>query len=172
MLPVRTVYNKSWIPFECKVDYFLSSDKTAFDGPVTTVHGIFFNLKKEILLVRHVKRGWEVPGGHIEEGESFLEAMHRELYEESQMSCESLTQLGFLRKEALEEKPINCTYPHPVSYCLFYAGVISEVDVFLGDEKIKEARFFDLSEASQNAWIINYIDYFEAAQNIYFAEPF
>ena len=29
------------------------------------------------------RKGWEIPGGHIEEGESFIDAARREMYEET-----------------------------------------------------------------------------------------
>ena len=35
-----------------------------------------------ILMVQHPERGWEFPGGHIEEGEDPEQALHREMKEE------------------------------------------------------------------------------------------
>ena len=41
------------------------------------------NSRGEILLVRHNRRGWELPQGRVEAGESLLAALHREVHEES-----------------------------------------------------------------------------------------
>ena len=35
-----------------------------------------------ILMVQHPERGWEFPGGHIEDGETPEQALHREMEEE------------------------------------------------------------------------------------------
>ena len=41
------------------------------------------NADEKVLLIRHHKRGWEIPQGRVEEGESLIEALHREVLEET-----------------------------------------------------------------------------------------
>ncbi len=43
-----------------------------------------------VLLVRHHKRGWEIPQGRVEEGESLLDALQRELHEETGVEVEQV----------------------------------------------------------------------------------
>ncbi len=46
------------------------------------------NENNEILLIRHHKRGWEIPQGRVEEGENLIDALHREVLEESGITIE------------------------------------------------------------------------------------
>jgi 8-oxo-dGTP diphosphatase len=50
---------------------------------IVAVSGLITNPQGEILLVRSPKRGWEMPGGQVEEGESLITALQREVQEES-----------------------------------------------------------------------------------------
>jgi 8-oxo-dGTP diphosphatase len=50
--------------------------------------------KKTIVLTRHRRRGWEVPGGKVDAGESPENAAHRELFEETGVKIESLRWIG------------------------------------------------------------------------------
>jgi 8-oxo-dGTP diphosphatase len=46
------------------------------------------NADDEILLISHHKRGWEIPQGRVEEGESLIDALHREVREEAGVDIE------------------------------------------------------------------------------------
>ena len=41
-----------------------------------------------VLLIRNPRRGWEMPGGTAEQGETITEALKREIFEESGILCE------------------------------------------------------------------------------------
>ncbi|MBU0906106.1 MAG: NUDIX hydrolase [Firmicutes bacterium] len=49
---------------------------------------IVINDKNEILLIKDPRRGWEMPGGQVEEGESLQDAAIRETKEESGIDIE------------------------------------------------------------------------------------
>ncbi|MFD5017372.1 NUDIX hydrolase [Paenibacillus sp. NPDC058367] len=49
---------------------------------------VVFNDQREILLIKGPRRGWEMPGGQVEEGESLKEAAIRETKEESGIDIE------------------------------------------------------------------------------------
>ncbi|MEK3660446.1 NUDIX hydrolase [Paenibacillus sp. FSL F4-0236] len=49
---------------------------------------VVFNDQREILLIKGPRRGWEMPGGQVEEEESLIEAAIREAKEESGIDIE------------------------------------------------------------------------------------
>ena len=58
---------------------------------------IVLNSKNEILLIKGPKRGWEMPGGQVEEGESLTAAAIRETKEESGIDVEILKFCGIFQ---------------------------------------------------------------------------
>lgn len=62
-----------------------------------------------------------LPGGRIEPGETLLEALHREVAEETGWTIQNPTLLGFIHYHHLSPKPPDYPYPYPdflqVVYC-------------------------------------------------------
>lgn len=56
---------------------------------IVAVMGIVRNSAGEILLVKSPRRGWEPPGGQVENGEDVLTALRREILEESGIEVET-----------------------------------------------------------------------------------
>lgn len=93
---------------------------------VTSVHGVCLDNNK-VLLVQIKDRGYNLPGGHIENGESPEEALRRECMEEGCIQCGSTSLIGMI-KVSHEENPLfdeNGKYPI-VGYQLFYKTNIQE----------------------------------------------
>ncbi|MBP2239509.1 ADP-ribose pyrophosphatase YjhB (NUDIX family) [Cytobacillus eiseniae] len=55
---------------------------------IVSAAAIVLNNQGEILLIKGPRRGWEMPGGQVEEGESLKEAAIRETKEESGIEIE------------------------------------------------------------------------------------
>ena len=50
---------------------------------IVAVSGLISHPDGKILLIRGPRRGWEFPGGQVEEGENLIEAFQREIQEET-----------------------------------------------------------------------------------------
>ena len=82
---------------------------------------------------------WDIPGGTLEPGESYLEAIRRELKEEAGAQLISHHLLGAWSCISLADKPFRPHLPHPQYYRLVITGEIRIVELPEnppGDEKV------------------------------------
>ncbi|MDD4661900.1 MAG: NUDIX domain-containing protein [Candidatus Pacebacteria bacterium] len=107
---------------------------------------------KEGVVLTKTHRGWEMPGGHIERGESIEEALGRELLEEVGAYINELKFIGYRKLTSKKPIPIdthkrNFPYPFPVLYIPYYIVDTNKLIKPIGDkEEVLEAKVFSLEE--------------------------
>lgn len=110
---------------------------------------IIINEKDEILLHHRTDRDWwGLPGGMMELGESLEETARREVFEEVNLTCESLELFNVYSGADLYYKypDGNEVYNVTVTYlCRKFSGVI-EVEATEG----RDARFFGVDDLPSN----------------------
>ena len=57
----------------------------------------------EVLLIKNPRRGWEFPGGMVEQGESVIEALKREIMEETGVEIRVIAFVGAYSNMTLKE---------------------------------------------------------------------
>ncbi|MCH5583701.1 NUDIX domain-containing protein [Shimazuella sp. AN120528] len=143
MKVLQSYQNLSWLPQPNRVSEVLSSDLPP-KNEITTVFGII-TYKKRILLA-NLYRGWDLPGGHIEAGESLEETLVREVYEETKVIVDNPTLIGYQQMEVFAPKPQPYRYPYPMSYQVHYHAEIKKICDFISDEETKGRGFFSYEQ--------------------------
>lgn len=92
-------------------------------GPThkVSVAGLVTNDEGKILLVNSPWRGWEYPGGLIEPGETFQDALHREIREESGVEVEITGFVGICKN--IEKDIVNIDF-----ICRYVGGTLTTSD--------------------------------------------
>ncbi|MGM9988198.1 MAG: NUDIX hydrolase [Bacillaceae bacterium] len=125
----------TWCPMK-KIDDF---------NKVTSVHGCCFKDGK-VLLVNIEERGFNYPGGHIDEGETPEQALHREVFEEGYVKG-TIQYIGAI-EVSHEDNPFfipHGKYPL-VGYQLFYRMDVEECLPFLSEHESTSRRWVNPNE--------------------------
>ena len=124
------------------VDYLID------ESLVTAVMGFAYDDAGRIILTCN-HRGWDLPGGHVEIGETVVEALHREMHEEAGIHITSQKQFACLVIHNVGEKinkATNKPYPKtgyiPFYFVQFTGEPVSECIA----EECFESRAFDFWE--------------------------
>lgn len=85
---------------------------------LVSVAALVTNDDGKILLVKSPRRGWEYPGGLIEPGETFQQALHREIREESGVEVEIMGFVGICKN--IEKDIVNIDF-----LCRYVSGELT-----------------------------------------------
>ena len=116
-------------------DFGFNTPKEKTDEVRFCVRVLLFNDNDEICVVKSEKYGYmQLPGGGIEDGESIIEALHRETEEETGFLIDSIEPIGFTL-ERREDTRNTHPWGRDISY-VFKALPSKEVEThYMEDEK-------------------------------------
>lgn len=148
---LQVEHNISWLPQPNEGKIVLSSQLPPLEL-IATAFVLAFS-EDRMLQTRLVKRGWDLIGGHVEPGESPVEAAKREAYEESGATLGTLHLLGYQHLRLLGPRPALYRYTYPDSYQVFYQAQIIALDDFSATNETHERGLFSPTEAEQLPWV-------------------
>ena len=126
---------------------FFLSNKLPDDVESTATSGLII-WNNRIVLIEHKTRGWELPGGHIEEGESIEEALLRELHEEAGLvDCYSIKMFGFNKITNPDLEKINKVNDKPYpkyAYNPHYIIETKTIPIGCQDDSCGNVGFFNI----------------------------
>ena len=116
---------------------------------IVSAVAIVVNDRNELLLIKGPRRGWEMPGGQVEEGESISQAAVRETKEESGVDIEIIKFCGIFQNV---EKSICNTmfFAKPVGGKPSITKESLETGFFPIDEALKMITWENFSEIIKN----------------------
>ncbi len=123
-------------------------EKKAFPTHLVSAAGLVYKGEK-VLLIRSPRRGWEFPGGVIEQGETIADGLKREIWEESGILAEPLA-LACVNQNLARKKgygPLEGTLLPPMvifDFICVYAGGTETLS-----EESREIGWFSPEEAME-----------------------
>lgn len=160
-MPVMSEYDLHFLPIPNEVHVILDEQHPPVEL-TTSALGLVFQ-EDRLLMPKLVERGWDVPGGHIEAGETPGQTFRREVYEETGAHLSKVGLLGYQKFVIHAPKPDGYKYPYPVSYQAFFWGVVSSLKPFEPTFEVSERGFFLPAEARKLDWVQKFEPLYQAA---------
>jgi len=150
-----------WMPLPNEV--VLESGDVLPPRETITAAFVFAFSGDRLLFANLVRRGLEIPGGHLEPGESPEDAAVREAREETGARVRDLKPLAWQRHEIRAPRPEGYPFPYPTTHMVFFVGRVQELNPFVPDDESLGRQLLTRNEADRLPWVERSRTLFEVA---------
>ena len=151
----------AWLPPDTEI-FIIKSEKLPPIELVTSVCTLCFSGNK-LLMIKHDERGWDIPGGHIEPGESLEEALRREVLEEAGATLSECKCFAHFKFQLNGPKPPDFKYPYPAGYIVLYLSKLRSLNEFKGEFETSDRALMTPKEAKKTIWVEGNLKLYEMA---------
>ncbi len=127
------------------------SDIMAPERYISSARSLVFRNNSVLVISQENGHRYILPGGRLETGEKPLDALHREILEETGWTISDIKHLGFMHLHNLGEKPPDYRYPYPdIIWPVFVSRAVEykpEMKIF--DEWVSDSEFRDIIEVKK-----------------------
>ena len=150
MSVIQTQNNLSWLPQPNTVVITATTEMPPLEL-CTAAYVLAF--EGNDLLMADLDRGVDIPGGHIDPGETPEQAMRREALEETGATLGPARLFAVQKMTVTGPKPEGYKYPYPVSYQLMYVAQGVTQGTFTSDEDSKGGVMITPEQAKNVPWL-------------------
>ena len=161
MNTIQTQHDLAFLPKPNTANTILSNNLPPKD--LTTATFVFAFDGDQLLMTHLKKRGWDLPGGHIKQGETPEQTARREVFEETGARLNQLTCFAHTHIHINAPKPSDYPYPHPDSYMVFYWAHVDTLESFAETHEADDRKTFDPENARQLTYVKNNLPLYYAA---------
>ncbi|MDQ3076050.1 MAG: NUDIX hydrolase [bacterium] len=109
-------------------------------------------LQTELREGERLQRMLDIPGGHIDKGESPENTAIRETFEETGVHVKNPKLVAYSKITCHKVKPEDYRYPYPESYMLYYLCDFESEEVFEGNEDAHGRAWLPFNEFEKSIW--------------------
>lgn len=136
------VLNEYWPEVHGQVEF----RQGKWDATLPITAAVIFIIHDEQVLLTKIPRGWDIPGGHIEPGETPEVAIVREVYEETGGIVRDCRPVGYLHVTKQKETAENAKYPPKSGIAVFASDTVTlNVGHDLSNFEATECRFVPIN---------------------------